>query len=197
MTKQNKIKTTAFIAGAIAILAIIYFIAGDRIRNTLNPMAINPVSMTPNTTQNSTESTKQYISKKYGFSFSYPANLVVLQKSTDDSIAIGDVSDNDPNTGPDPFGFGVSIEPTIFTDPNEQVVLLNKKFNEMPYNTTQYTIEKHIAIGGYPAVVAYQISTNGDVDQYKRVFFIKDKLLFTIVTWKENDALWNSFKFTK
>ncbi len=195
MTNLNKIKTIAFLVGTIAILAIVYFVAGNWIKNMMHPV---PTSTTipqkieePATSlPQSNGELKQYTNTKYGFSFTYLSYPNFIIEETESGVLfLGCASCTD--------FFRVDVEPTKFSDPSEEVVQTNKLINKQGF---EQFIDKHISIDGYPAIVTYESNigaTNGDVYPDRKVLFIKDKLLFTISTLEEDDALWNSFKFTK
>lgn len=189
MTKRNKTKIIACLLCVIAVLAIIYFVADNRIRNTLHPVSTS----TP--IQGTVESTKQYVNEQYGFSLTYPAQDTIEELPYEVTFWKGDKSRNlwDIAVYAEPI---TQIDPTL-TDPSGMVTRMNNEAIGLGY---KQVIDKHISIDGYSAIVTSQINTAGSstpVAPEKQVFFIKDKLLFTIFTNAEDDALWNSFKFNK
>lgn len=162
----------------------------------------NPASTTASP-QTTGEKLKQYINKKYRFSLTYPASLDIIEETPQGVIFREDKSG--------PWDIEVDVEPTTFSDPHEKVLQINKDFNDKEikehkvssaenFLITRRILEKQISIGGYPAIITYEVSVwPGDGEAYpeRTVFFIKDKYLFTISSREEENNLWNSFKFEK
>ncbi len=199
MTKRNKIITiAASLLSVVIILTTLYFVAGNRVKNTLNPVPtsknIGDQVLPPIPTQTTTsQQYAKYTSKKYGFSFSYWADPNTVIEETPNRVTFRNGAEGQ-------WYIGVDVEPTTFTDPGKKLAQINKDITT-PDSGVITVIDKHIFIDGYPALVTSQVSTNGrynDVDsENKFVYFIKDKQLFTISTWTEDDALLSSFKFIK
>lgn len=193
MKREVKILISLLVALIVATAA--YLLTKNySIRITKNPVPLVSTTTKPSTTD--TLVTKHYINKQYGFSFDY---------SEDTNQDLGGISVDETSQGVTfsaggggPWFVDVTIESTTFTDPVEKVTQMNKELGKLNPVLVQNVIERNIVIDGYPAVVTYQKNTsNGEIDKDRRVFFVKDKLLFTISTRQEDDALWNSFKFTK
>lgn len=175
MTKQNKIKTIVFLFSSVVLLAIIYF--GIHIKNTL-------------------DNANNYTNKQYGFSLTYPANTDTIEELPNGvTFWKGDKSQNlwDIAVYADSI---TKIDPKI-TDVSQEVTNINNDI--FVGSDNKQVIDKRITIDRYPAIVTSikNIVTGTEVNQEKQVFFIKDKLLFTIFTYGYNEALWSSFRFTK
>lgn len=157
------------------------------------------------------EKVRLYMNKKYGFSFEYPFGLDITEETPDavylgtaDKVVFGSVESF-------PRVIGMTIEPTTFFEPYEKVAQINKDFKDKDikehrfqsaedFYITRQIYEKEISIDGYPALVTFQVTvepTGGETNAERKVFFIKDKHLFTISTRYDDDRLWNSFKFDK
>lgn len=171
--------------------------------NRQTPSPFPRISQEPAFISKDGEKVRQYINKKYNFSFLYAAAEDILEK-TPERVVFGDAEG----------GMGeilVSVEPTTFSDPYEKILQINKDSDDRAikenrienaenFSITRQIREKNISIDGYPAIVTYVVSVwPGDGEAYpgRTVFFIKDKHLFTISTRNEDDHLWNSFKFDK
>lgn len=201
MTKQkNFIKKILFIFGIFVLVIVIYILAGNQSRVIKNPIS----TVTP--TQIGGEKVKQYLNKKYGFSLVHPASLDII-KETPQGVSFQESFQGESG----PWVIGVTVEPVTYSDPYEKILQINKNFNDKEikenkiqsaenFLITRQIAEKQISIDGHPAIVTYQVSVwpkDGEAYPERTVFFIKDRHLFTISTRKEENNLWNSFKFDK